>query len=515
LVPSCANKGLLTDLARETWDFDGYITTDCGAADYVGGFLRKEGFPSSPADTVRAVLEAGVDTDCGGGGTPNWSNETLLRLMTETSTSATITPLIDASLRRLFTVRMRLGHFDDPALQPWGSYSLERVDTPAHRELAMDAALQGFVLLMNERSALPLTTAKLAVLGPNIKSGVWQLGNYHEKHWPHDLVVSPCQGLQQNSATQQVTCVVPDGCKIGGNASCFDSASAAAVAAADAVVLFVGLDGSQEAEGHDKMSLLLPGTQQEMVDAATAAVAADGFASASKKPVVVVVMGGSAVDLSSIKANPVVDAIVWVGYPGQAGGDAIAKALYGDENKWGKSPFTWYDESFCHAANLNDYRMRPDAQGYPGRTHRFYTGSPVFEFGAGLSLTSFERSLKWQQPSGVGTALVLLDELDEPESVVATMEVRVTNTGRRAGDEVLMLFVEPPSDAVALGAPRQQLAAFARVSLAAGETTTLPLQITQRHLQLGTASGAGQWRARINHDQESALPFSLVSALQV
>lgn len=139
----------------------------------------------------------------------------------------------------------------------------------------------------------------------------------------------------------------------------------------------------------------------------------------------------------------------------------------------------------------------------------------MFEFGAGLSLTSFERSLKWQQPSGVGTALVLLDELDEPESVVATMEVRVTNTGRRAGDEVLMLFVEPPSDAVALGAPRQQLAAFARVSLAAGETTTLPLQITQRHLQLGTASGAGQWQARINHDQESALPFSLVSALQV
>ena len=113
-----------------------------GAADYVGGFLRNHGYDGSAANTVRAVLGAGVDTDCGGGTTPLWSNDTLLELMTNASTQATIEPLIDASLRRLFTVRMRLGHFDPPSMQPWGQYGLEQVDTPAHRELAMDAALQ-------------------------------------------------------------------------------------------------------------------------------------------------------------------------------------------------------------------------------------------------------------------------------------------------------------------------------------------------------------------------------------
>ena len=88
------------------------------------------------------MLGAGVDTDCGGGGTPLWSNDTLLELMTNASTREMIEPLIDASLRRLFTVRMRLGHFDPSSLQPWGQYGLEHVDTGAHRELAMEAALQ-------------------------------------------------------------------------------------------------------------------------------------------------------------------------------------------------------------------------------------------------------------------------------------------------------------------------------------------------------------------------------------
>ena len=331
--------------------------------DYVGGFLQAQGYPSTPADTVAAVLGAGVDTDCGGAGTPRWSNATLLALLTDASTTQRITPLVDASLRRLFTLRMRLGQFDPPSATPWGSYGLEHVDTPAHRALATDAALQGFVLLQNKNNALPLkASAKIAVLGPNSCSPSWQLGNYHERQTPAGVLVSPCAGLQQlaSGPATHVTCVQPTGCTIGGNASCFSTISAAAIASSDVVLLFVGLDGSEEAEGHDKTSLLLPGTQQAMVTAAVAAVAAAKTQKTQKKQIVVVVMGGSAVDLSSIKANAAIDGIVWVGYPGQGGGVAIATALYGVVNRWGKSPFTWYDEGFCAAANLSDYRMRPD-----------------------------------------------------------------------------------------------------------------------------------------------------------
>jgi beta-D-xylosidase 4 len=122
-----------------------------------------------------------------------------------------------------------------------------------------------------------------------------------------------------------------------------------------------GLDGSQEAEGKDKNSLKLPGTQLSMLQKVTAAVAN------SQKPVVLVVTGGSAVDLKAMKQSEGIRAIVWVGYPGQAGGSAIAKALYG-ENRFGKLPMTFYDNDFCNAVNLTDYRMRPDpTTGYPVR----------------------------------------------------------------------------------------------------------------------------------------------------
>jgi hypothetical protein len=254
----------------------------------------------------------------------------------------------------------RLGQFDDPSRQPWGHWGLEVVDTPAHRELAMDAALQGFVLLRNEKQVLPLAhDAHLAVLGPNTHdSGSWQLGNYHERAVPPGVLTSPCAGLQAAvlNGSGRVKCVVPGGCYVASNTSCFNQDSAEAIAASEVVLLFVGIDGSQEAEGHDKTSLLLPGTQLAMVAAATAAAAIH------HKPVVVLVMGGSALDLSEIKANKQVHAIVWIGcdtsnsqksacfpmptelvwltpnprgrYPGQASGTAIATALLGESNKW-------------------------------------------------------------------------------------------------------------------------------------------------------------------------------------
>ena len=213
-------------------------------------------------------------------------------------------------------------------------------------------------------------TAKIAVLGPNSNSAGWSLGNYHERQLPDGVLLSPCDGIKAvlgaGGSAGGVSCVTPSNCSIGGNASvstCFDATSKQAIDAADVAVLFIGVDGSQEAEGHDKPSLLLPGTQLAMV--------ADACAAAGDKPVVVVVMGGSAVDLSTIKANPCVRAILWVGYPGQAGGTAIAHALAGTVNKFGKLPMTWYGEGFCKVANLTDYRMRPDPKtNYPGRTHR-------------------------------------------------------------------------------------------------------------------------------------------------
>jgi len=191
-------------------------------------------------------------------------------------------------------------------------------------------------------------------------------------------LVSPCAGLAKKA---QATCM--DGKDV--------PAAVAAAADADAIVFVVGLTSegvphSDEAEGHDRTSLLLPDNQ----DALIAAVAT----AAAGKPVAMVTMGGGPVDVSAARDNTCVGAIMWCGYPGQSGGDAIADAVFGVTNPGGKLTMTWYPESFAGAVSILDMGMRPNkTTGNPGRSHRFYTGKPVFAFGEGLSYTTFAASV--------------------------------------------------------------------------------------------------------------------------
>ena len=133
---------------------------------------------------------------------------------------------------------------------------------------------------------------------------------------------------------------------------------------ADAVVVVVGLDGSQEGEGHDKSSLLLPGNQTELVKA-VAAVSSD--------PIVVVLMSGSALDVSEIVNDRKVGAVLWVGYPGQSGGTAIAEAVVGVTAVSGRLPMTWYILSLVDIVTLLSKAKIPfatshDADYEPGTT---------------------------------------------------------------------------------------------------------------------------------------------------
>ena len=267
-----------------------------------------------------------------------------------------------------------------------------------------------------------------------------------------------------------------------------------------------------QAEGHDRENLTLPGTQAALVSSAVAA--------ANGKPVVVFALSGSALDLAAIQANPGVGAIAWVGYPGQGGGGAIANATFGVTNKWGKLPMTWYDSTFVKQVNMSDYRMRPDPKtGYPGRTHRFYTGRPAYPFGYGLSYTTFDRSMAVVGPAGgganaVGAAavdLIAVQRADGPwennDNVVAVIAASSTNTGTVAGDDVVMLYVEPPAGAVAHGAAKEQLVAFKRVSMAPREASTFQFELQRRHLRVPPeavdAANAAPWHLRLNDGRSS------------
>ena len=258
---------------------------------------------------------------------------------------------------------------------------------------------------------------KVAVLGRNANATTNMQGNYFGTA---PFLVSPREGIAKHAAVSYA-----DGNDIG--------KAVGYVAAVDAVVLVVGLtsEGSSkeegprdEAEGHDRTSLLLPGNQDDLIKQVAAAGKKKGI------PVIVVVIGGGPLDMSATKANPDVGAIMWAGYPGQSGGDSIAESVFGMQNKFGKLTLTWYPERFATEVKITDMHMRPGPNN-PGRTYRFYTGTPVFKFGEGLSYTEFGHELA--APSTVAARYfeegsdMTLHTLTK--MTATTLAVTTTNTG--------------------------------------------------------------------------------------
>jgi beta-glucosidase-like glycosyl hydrolase len=460
-IPSCANKGIMNDLARGKWGFEGYITSDCGA---VAGVKGAHHYTNSTNDTVTAVLAAGLDSDCGD---TILGNVTILGLLQDHATRT----LVDTALRRLFTVQFRLGFGDPDSTVPWAQYSESVVNTPANQQLAKEAADQSLVLLKNNGpTKLPWvasTVKTVAVIGRNAQATGTMQGSYHGTA---PFLISPFKGISKYAKAK-----VLDGT---------DISAAVALVGDDrvgAVVLVVGLTQQDEAEGHDRLSLLLPGNQSSLIKAVAAAA---GAATPNPKPVVVVVMSGGPVDMSDANTNDNVGGVMWCGYPGQAGGDAIADALFGATNAFGKLSMTWYPAAFADQVAIQDMGMRPNkTTGNPGRTYRFYTGTPVFKFGAGLSYTKFATTL--EVPATASLAVVAAEAsgklLRAESSVVAAVTASVQNTGQQRGDEVVLLFARSPN-AGKNGTPLQELIAFERVTLEIGERVTLDFHIHSHQL---------------------------------
>jgi beta-glucosidase len=255
----------------------------------------------------------------------------------------------------------------------------------------------------------------------------------------------------------------------------------AAAADADVIVAAVGLTSDLEGEemplkvegfsGGDKTSLDLPADQRRMLEAAKAL----------GKPLVVVLMNGSPLDLSWEKANAA--AVVEAWYPGEAGGLAIANVLSGKANPAGRLPLTFY-RSVADLPDFGDYAMA-------GRTYRYFQGEPVYPFGYGLSYTRFDY--------GRVTITPLAGGYEQGARVTAT----VANVGDRAGDEVAELYLTPPPFE---GAPRLALRGFQRLSLKPGERRTVTFDLSPRDLSFVTRDGqhttiAGSYKVSVGSGQ--------------
>ncbi len=277
---------------------------------------------------------------------------------------------------------------------------------------------------------------------------------------------------------------------------------AAATAQADVIIAAVGLTSDLEGEemkvelegfsGGDKTSIDLPADQRKLLD----------LAYKTGKPLIVVLMNGSTLDLSWAKEHAA--AIIEAWYPGQAGGLALGNVIAGKANPAGRLPLTFY-RSVADLPPFSDYSMR-------GRTYRYFAGEPVYAFGDGLSYSTFAYDAVKVEP---------IDGVAENGLRVTTT---VTNTSQRVGEEVAQLYLDPPEFD---GAPRLALRSFDRFELKPGERKSLVFELSPRDLSFVTRDGvrqifAGEHRLTIgsrqpshNSAQEQSAAFTIAKTVRL
>ena len=436
-VPSNINPLLLTDILKQQWGFQGFVVSDLGGVNtMVTGHMKGQ---MTYEEAVAQSLIAGCD----------FSDKEF-----ETYIPAAVRQglLPEARLNdavfRVMRDRIRLGEFDPQELVPYSKIPTNVICSPEHRALALKAARESIVLLVNRNNFLPLDKSKLktiAVIGPH--ADTFTPGGYSGKA---ENPVTPLQGIR-NRAGHGTEVLYARGCAISGGANEDDSiAQAAAVArGADVAIVYVGTTNKIESEGRDRTSLSLPGRQEDLVKAVCAA----------NPRTVVVLMNAGPLTVPWLKEN--VPAILEAWWTGDEGGDAIADVLFGDVNPAGRLPHTVY-ASESQVPPQDEYDVTK------GFTYMYLNGKPLFPFGHGLSYTEFKYSNLQVSPRQI------------PATGKVTVRVDVENTGKRAGDEVVQLYVHEVECSVKR--PGKELRGFERVALRPGQKQTVTFTLAGEKL---------------------------------
>ena len=459
-VPSHANKWLLRDVLRKEWGFKGFVVSDYYAIwelgyrpDTHGHFVAKD-----KKESCALAVNAGVnielpDPDC------------YLHLVELVKKGVLKERKLDELVAPMLFWKFELGLFDDPYVDP--KEAARVVGCAAHNKLALQAAHEAVTLLKNENNLVPLDKSKiktLAVIGPNANRSL--LGGYSGVP---KYSISVLDGIKEKLGAS-VNVVYSEGCKItvGGSWNQDEvvasdpeedrKAIAEAVKVArkaDVIVLAIG--GNEQtsreawARNHmgDRTSLNLVGMQEELVRQMVAL----------GKPVVAFVFNGRPISINSVKES--VPAIFECFYLGQETGRAVADVLFGDVNPGGKLPIS-IPRSVGHIPAF--YNHKPSAR----RGYLWDDASPLFPFGFGLSYTSFE----------IGTPKLTKKKIGPKGSTQVVVDV--TNTGKRAGAEVVQLYIRDLVSSVTR--PVKELKGFKKVFLKPGESATVTLDITPASL---------------------------------
>ena len=421
-TPCCADRWLLTDLLRGEWGFKGHVVSDVGA---VGDIFSGHHFRTNAVEACRAAIEAGLDL-C--------SEDTYSCLREGLKDGRVKSEELAEPLTRLYTTRALLGQFDPKGSTPWDSLGADDVATESNRALALEAAEKSLVLVSNN-GVLPLDASKediISVMGPRACDEIALVGNYCGYS---DSPFTCMSGFLREAGP---------GVKVETGGEGFSWGSDLAIACLGITAEDEGEEGcsANNASG-DRSSYQLPPSQLELLKKLRKRF----------KRVITVVFGGSPFDLKPV--CELSDAVMIAWYPGEQGGRAIARAVLGKTNPSGRLPIT-YPNSYDDLPEFSDYALA-------GRTYRYATKKPAYPFGYGLSYTTFAYD-------GMSVA---------KSGDAVKVSVRVKNTGRFVGEEVVQLYVRAPSDA---GDRRlHHLEGFARVSLKPGEekSVTIPVAKSQ------------------------------------
>lgn len=224
-------------------------------------------------------------------------------------------------------------------------------------------------------------------------------------------------------------------------------------ASSDVAIIFVGTDQTTGREESDRFSLVLPGNQMDLIKAVAAV----------NPNTIVVMQTMGMVEVEQFKNNPNIPGIIFTGYNGQAQGTAIAKILFGDVNPGGKTSLTWY-KSVNDLPDFNDYNLR-GGQGKNGRTYMYFDKDVSYEFGFGLSYTTFDYS-----------NFAINKSSFTPNDKV-TVSVDVKNSGAVDGDEIVQVYLRTPESPASLQRPIKRLKGFKRVTIPAGQTKTVSIDV--------------------------------------
>ncbi|GAB6013335.1 glycoside hydrolase family 3 C-terminal domain-containing protein [Viscerimonas tarda] len=451
--PCCGSDQFMQEILRDKWKFTGYVTSDCGAID---DFFNHHKTHTNAAYASADAVFHGTDIDCG---------QNAYKALVDAVKSGLITEgQIDVSLKRLFTIRFRLGMFDPADKAPFSKIGLDVLEAPAHQALASKISRESIVLLKNENNILPLSKKlkKLAVIGPNADDATTVLGNYNG--FP-TTISTPLKAIQSKLKATTITYEKGVDFVIPSEKSDEEIAALAKRLKGYDVVIYVGgispkIEGEEMPvkmegfAGGDRTSILLPKVQTKLMQAIQA----------ENIPLVFVMMTGSAIATPWESAN--VPAILNAWYGGQDAGNAIADVLFGDYNPSGKLPVTFYAKD-SDLPPFNSYEMK-------NRTYRYFGGETLYPFGYGLSYTQFAYEVVNVKP-----------QIAANETL--TVEVKVTNTGKKDGGEVAQLYVSHPD----VDGPKAlyALKGFERISLKAGQSQVVSFKLTPKELASVDANG--------------------------